>query len=423
MAEVILVDVDKEFTESESERGSKSYVRITIQTETDIPLAAIKPESLVIEEMIGTPYVTCGFTFEDTFGIFVNEKQLESDYRFNVIIGRSPTDYVKYTMKLYKIDHRNRALGVSGQYLTTIILKSFYWDEMSVYIKNRGFANTQFSEVVQTIANDSGIDNTLITPSIARQNVIQPYWTDYDMLKWCTDRTVGSLGSHYSFGATANDGFFFCPLSELYAGATRGLNIFETTSPRIFTFSGDEVLEEPVLQADDIIIDVDYGDVMRKGGSGTIGARYDYITGTYSKQVNTLSASTIPQLSDWGSIAPTQERPSFMSYGGDDPDALSIAKNVLSKESLSFQDIIIMSAGYNDHVLGEKIRVIMPLSEDFSDFKFGVHYAGDYLLTAKQTTFTFSKSAINVVSKLRRHGVNGPVVDNLAQSDTGKSNG
>lgn len=423
MPELVILDQLIDHGEDTDEEV-RSFIRLTSSGDSQVAMGIFTPDEIVIDESFGRGIVTVKITVEDTIGTLVNIKPIEGDFEFKLYVGRSREDYRIYTLKLSQVRYDNYSIGASGDYRVNLILISTHWQEMNQLKRNRVFRDSRYSDVVKTIAEECGLNTDFIAPTkTVYDRIIQPNWTNIDMLHWMTFRSVSeSDGSHFEFCVMNDEGFFFQPFSALRLASLDDLFRFDQFDDGRFILSGDanEDRARSRRKLMDFRVDQPYSDDMMSAGGVRYGY-YDYMNKRYVRESVTISGSDFPQISDWTYVSESQENQGDFHYGFRDTATPDVMQGDMSRVASNMVTVTTSTNGICDVHPGQVIDIMIPVNTDFSDSKFNEYFSGKYIVRARRVVFDIAKQHATTIYRVCRHGMNGAETDGLVQTQRGKA--
>lgn len=426
MAETVLIEQTSK--QDEGDAYTSLYIRLSVDSETDVSLNVFKPKGITVEEGFGKPYVDCKVSFVDTLGSLVNNKLIEGDYLFKLYIGKSPEDFHTYNLKLHSYMSSNGGSGDSSNYTFELHLISDYWQVMSHDRKVQGWRNKKYSEIITEIVEECGINNYTISDTKKTQpTVIKPYWTNHEILKWLSERSYGVNGdSFFTYSAIADGMFFYCSFDDMVNGLIPEMFDFQTIEPRTLVLGGDPVAgdKNEYRRLKDFKVVSNYAPRMSKGASGVNYGYYDYENREYVQGHKKYSEGNEAQLSDWTYMSEDQETIGHFYFGHSDAGKTSdIVKQTISKQINGMLDVVTSTNGLSDIQVGEKVNIKIPVNPEYFDIVFNEYFSGNYIVSRKRTVFRLDNNSANTIFRITRQGVNGTAIDTLTKSTNGKVTG
>lgn len=423
MPETVLIEQTSK--QDEGDAYTSLYVRLSIVSDSDVSLNVFEPTGIVVEEAFGKPFVDCKVSFIDTLGSLTNDKILEGDYLFKLLIGKSPEDFQTYDLKLRSYSGANRNQGESANYETEIHLVSSFWQTMCHDKPVKGWRNKKYSDAIKEIVESCGIENYTVSDTKRSQDtIIQPYWTNHEMIQWMAERSHGVNGStFFTYGAMANGMFFYCSFDDMIDGIIPNMYEFQSIEPRNLVLGGDPFTgdENKYRRLKDLKIVSNYSQKMSSGASGVDYGYYDYDTREYVTGTKTYTNSDERQLSDWAYMSESQETIGSFYFGGrDSRKTEDIASHKVSKAVNGLMDVITSTEGLSDIQIGEKVNVKIPVNPEQFEVMFNEAFSGNYIVSRKRSVYNLKNNTADTVFRITRQGVNGTTVDTLVQSKVGK---
>lgn len=414
--------------------GSKNeeenfYVRVTTDRENQNFISNLKILSVSVREQTGVGTPVCAFTVMDLNGDLINHKIVEGDFVFRLIMERDDKQSNIFTLKPTKISATTTQTSRPDQILYTMHLVSHNWERMMSKKRNRSWKDALYSEVVEDIAKDVGFKHVFVTPTKKRvPNIIQPYWTNFEMLRWIKQRVESANPADsgaFDFAATVNDGFYFASMGSLIRQGLSGVQGPRPTNRTRTLVMRDlrtEDYEKGYRKIEGFDITQDFFGSSFAGATGIKPAHYDYMNKKYVINDTVYFSDTDePQLSDWALVSESQQDDTKILFTHRDTDSEIIAKNKVSDAVNYIQKVAVKVSGICDVNIGDIIEIQIPLSLENSRSIINEHFSGSYLVTMKQSFIDINTPKANTMYKLTRQGVNGVDVKALTKSSRGKS--
>lgn len=425
MADIILIDQFTNQEPSERNRENTFYVRLTVEETSQVDFTFFRPLSLVIEEGLNTGIITCKLMLDDLPGSVVNIKPLEGDFKFRLTVGQDPERVMTYDLKLSKYTYENQSPGESDNYNVVLHLVSAYWEDMILKREARGWRNKRYSDVVQEILDECGMEFSFVSQTKNTiRSIIRPHWTNLELIRWMSERSMSSTDddTFFVFAPLSGNRFFYCPFSHLIDSPLPSQLEYEETDPRAFILSGDRPndQDDPRIKLKNFRIESDYINKLIDGASGVRWGYYDFENRRYVSGKSTYSQSNEKQLSDWAFLSSDHEVGGRVMYGHRDPLVVQRAKSAVSRRVNQLQVVKGSVNGITDVKVGEKVNILIPLSPQFTDIIFNELYAGDYIVSNKRTVIDLDTNRTITVLQFTRQGLNGNDVNNLVESSIGK---
>ena len=414
----------QQLIENDQDVVNNTFIKLEVDASSDIFLTDSKLLGLTVKEVTGTSTFIVSMTITDLFGDLVNHAIVEGSFDFWLTIGRDEFDNVQYKMKPAKINTANIASAASKNYAYTITFVSHSWKEMFLTRHNRAWSDKKYSDIVKEIADEIGFNEVHITETDKLTPLtIQPYWTNFEMLRWIKKRSSSTSGAGFDFALTSNDGFFFSSYGDLITRRTLGIQDTKEQQP-ILTLTMKRLTEDNYddgfRSIDRIELGQDYMIAMKSGASGVSSSHYDYMNKQYTgKREQTFSQSEIPQLSEKAFISESDELVGANIYTFTDTESDEMARQKLSFISNKIQTLRVHTPGVSEVHVGNVVEVQIPLGVDESQLPYNELLSGFYLVTGKETSVGQSGTATTIL-RLTRHGVNTQDTKTLVESRRGR---
>lgn len=413
----------QQMVENDEISVNDTYVKLEVDSYSELFLTNSKLLGLTIKEVTGTSTFIVSMTIVDFFGDLINHAIVEGSFDFWLTIGRNEFDNIEYKMRASKINTANIASAASKNYAYSITFVSHNWKEMFLVRHNRAWRDKKYSDIVKEIANEVGFNETYITETDTLAPLtIQPYWTNFEMLRWIKKRASSPSGAGFDFSLTSNDGFFFSSYGDLIKKRTLGIQGTDEQSSVVLTMKrlSSNDYDNGFRSIERIELTQDYMIALRAGASGVSYSHYDYMNKRYTgKKQQTFSQSEIPQLSEKAFISEGDELVGSNIYSFTDTESEKIAIQKLSFISNKIQTLRVHTPGVSEAHIGNVVEVQIPLGVDESNLPYNELLSGFYLVTGKETTVDESGSASTIL-RLTRHGVNTQDTKTLIDSKRGR---
>ncbi len=411
-----------------AKQSSEEQILVQLSCEQDFEVAFANPQFVKIYEglSMGSPYIIVDFV--DANGDAVNINKMDTNAVFTLSFGKSIEDSRTVRMKISKIDFGNRELGKSSNYAFAVHFVHESWNAFLHQTYNRGWSNIRYSDIVKTIASESGFNVLRIaeTPNTIQQ-VTQPNWSNLKMIQQISDRAkpTNPATGHFEFGIDLEGNFFFMPLSELISKAHENRSNRPASENRsnipLFKLDGNPLSETERTRLKEengfvpqtfhsISVQENYMDKIIQGAGGITTSYYDFETGTYKKKEQKMSETNIDQLSEWSLIHSDNEKSSMRMYGGRDVTIEQKGINRLSNSSNAIQKIEIQCDGTSYVKIGDLVEVLIPNPPEVYTSPYNEVYSGYYIVANIENVFRLHRNtAYKTILTLTRQGIERPI--------------
>jgi len=404
------------------------YIRLTTDKKNQSFIASYKVMGVTVIETMGSGTPLVSIALMDTFGDLINHKIIEGVFEFYLYISNNDTANQRYRLLPSHINSMNATESRNDNQIYTIDLVSYHWPDMYLTRKNKSWRDKKYSDIVKEIAEEIGYQQINVTPTKeVIPNVIQPYWTNYQMLNWIKKRCVANQSlrtGHFDFCSTVDDGFFFMSSGDLVKSKNSGINVSEARGVKTLTMvqKAPNSLETSLRRAIKLEVEQNYMPMMVQGAGGVIPSHYDYMNKKYVVgDTAKFSESAEPQLSDWAFVSEEHEIGDRRIYSHSAMDDVGLAANLNSNAVNSIQKVKALIDGVSDIQMGEVVEVQIPLSQENSKIIFNENFSGFYTVSEKKIIVNLNTNNAQTILKLSRQGVNGAEVNTLIASSRGKS--
>lgn len=404
MAEYVLLD---------KARPDEYYIRIYIDaldSDKDQLISSRVISISVIESIMGgSTYLNLKLI--DGTGDLINNKLLIPSEVFNVAFGvnKESSTTAKFKLSSYDVDVINQ--GNMDQVVVSMTLISDKWEGLFKTSHNRSWNTKRFSEVATAIGEELELI-TDVEESFGRHTIIQPNWTNTQMLKWLTGNAINAnqIGGYF-YALTLDGKILFKTYDNLFSQKPKKeINHFNTkidNNKEGFNLFSSKTNYMPTLN---------------NGGFGLDYGYFDYDTKTFVEKSKTIEDIKERQLSDWYYIAKEHIGNGKYLYGGRNTSVDDVVQNRLLTSSNSVNKVEIYVSGNNDLVIGDVINLIVPTS-NFKKQETIVNelYSGYWLVWKIAHLFDIEDDKYTTHLFLMRSGMNGLSIKGLVKTSTGKN--
>lgn len=368
--------------------------------------------SVIETLMSSTPYLQIKFV--DASGYLISKYPILPDDEFIFTYGTTPDNIQTTTFKLSTIEFDLSTSSDTGSVIVSSSMLHSNWDKIFKKSHQRSWRNKHYSDIITDLADEIGFDEYDIEPTLNTYDVIQPYWTNSQFLKWLADNSVNSnqIGG-YVYGMTANNKFFFKTYDSLYSEATG--------TPKKFIYDVAAIIPNGF---NNITILNRYMPIMSHNGFGTKHSHFDYNTKEYVTDTTLVTDINERQLSDWYYIAESHNEESSFYDGGRNPHTINNVQNKVLNSTNSIHQMSISVNGDPETHIGDIIELEIPVSRNFDeneDAFVNSQYSGYWMVWKAVQQFDVSRRMYLTKLYLSRSGINGLSILGLVQTPVGKS--
>lgn len=392
----------------EEEWPDNFYIRFESEHDTALNAIGIKKIGIIETMTIGSPFLMMNFF--DGFGDLINLAYFSPDAEYNFYIGKSKEENVKVPVKLSMLEFENTIIGAPENVAFDLTFLSNHWNDLLKDTKSRSWKDKKYSEVVEEIIVEIGIEEYDIEPTADLFDIIQPDWTNYQMLKWLSENSKNEIGiAGYDFGFTTEGKFFFNTYNKMYSQKTE----------KKYTLSTVANDERPTFAT--LNFSNNYSGMLNQGGFGLNHTHFDYETKTFTTTKTKYSDSNVVQISDWNFISEEHETASKRFYGGRDINTKTTAENRISNIVNSFYKANIIIKGDMNLHIGDVISLEIPPSQ-FATRKAVINekYSGTWLIQKVDHDLDFDTKVFSSRLTLVRTGMNGTRLKGFTKTTKGK---
>lgn len=416
-----------ERTFAHTEDADGMFVKLTCSEDNE--LQYVKVKSILINESLGLLIPTMIIDFIDGTGDFVNHNRLNTDAIYTFYFGKSMIDASEIKFKIFNIQHGNGTAGRSKNVGFKVIFSHVSWEESIAIKKNRGWSDIKYSAVVAEVVSNKGFDVVDIEESLVEVELVtQINVADGVLISDIQKKaTPASKDGYYVFCGRTDNKFFFKSTFELIK---TGMDAFKEKKMVTLRLGGQPSrAERDKMYSQNAKVPVsftgfggaeNYAGNVANGANGITGSYYDWDAGVYVKSTRTLADINSTQLSEWSLIRTATDYVTKNLFGGRSSEVFDKIDNMLSKTSMTMQDVTITLEGQIGLHCGDIVEVIVPTTED-SEIPYNEMYSGFYMVSDVEHLMTLS-SATDFISKLvlTRNGMDAKDMKGYVRSKKGK---
>lgn len=420
--------------------GAGEDVMVRLETDEDIGAQYVIPKKIQILEglSVGSPYVKIDFIDGD--GDLSNVKKLDTSVIYTLSFGNEVNGLRQIRMYPVKTSYGSGNMGKSENMPFTVHFIHESYRELIHKVRDRGWHNTKYSDVVEEIANECGLNVIGMTPTKHKvETVLQPYWSNLKLLNDIARKAspeAGDRSGHYEFAISLEGEFFFLCLSDLIKKAhertqnrprsenRNGIPLLKLQGNPISDKERRKLLEENGYVPQVFYsykIDESYLESLTQGAGGTTDMFYDFDTGTYKKTQTKLSSSDIAMLSEWSNIHEDDELASLRNYRGRNTYAPEEGKNRVSNLVNTTQRMHITLNANPIIKTGDVVEVMIPTPAETYQIPYNEVHSGFYIVAEVRTDINMYHNTGSLTSlTLARQGVDDKELTGYARSSKGK---
>lgn len=376
-----------------------------------------QPQEITIIESFGSMSPVVSVTLMDKNGDLFNHMKIGTDITFTLSLLRSIDISVDIKLKVARFRMVNGSIGRPTDVSIQIQLVAEKWLDISGKERCRGWYDKKISEVMKEVASECGYSETFITETAEKmQSIVQPYWDNAVFTKWAkTEAFAKKSDSHFEYGATTDNRFFFKSMDELFDDNKSDIkgNTLPVLKLQSFLDSANESKEEQdsnkqipaYFYGFDVLDDYMAGVINGTGGIKTI--YYDYDEDKLIKKDNAATDVNFKQLSDFLSLSESENKNYIRNFHGRGTvEKENQNKTYISDLNMSVSAFSLITDGIPTIHIFDMVEVIIPNSVYNSKEIINQLYSGFYVVASVKHTISFAKTAkYSTTIGLIRHGV------------------
>jgi len=389
---------------------NKQVIRLSADV-TD-PLSVLSISTVVLEEQLGLGSPMLSINMVDGLGDVLGKFLFDPTMVFTLSYGLTEDTLQNATFKFASSKYENASSGSSTNILTTVNFIGSHWEGFLKDTHSRSWTQKRYSAVASTIAAEIGYTAD-VEETKDFHNVIQPDWTNYQLLKWMAENAVNTkdIGGYF-VGLTLDKRLIFRPvdhLAEVVPAATYVLNDSDKKQ------SDDEL---DYFRA--FLVKNDYVSSVAKAASGVKYMYFDFATGQFINGESKVSTSKQRQLSDVFYIADEHENAPNRYYGGRNTNTPSLSENNVLNSANSINRATISIEGNTFLHAGDVLNMIIPSNLAHIDNVIEEYYSGYWLIERIAHVFNMNNGKVVSNITLIRPGINSPLISGYVKSTKGK---
>jgi hypothetical protein len=398
----------KKQTIFEEEWTENLYVKFESEHNTTANGIGIKRLSIIETMELGSPFLNMKLI--DTFGDLMNLHYIspKDDYIFT--LGRSDVSAVAHPFKLSVSNMSNLSLGKTENLSMDVTFISSIWDKNTKDTHCRGWSQMTYSAILEELMVEMGVEEYDIEPTDGVFDVIQPNWTNFQLIKWMSLHAVNTTGqTGYQYGFTSNGKFFFKTIDKLYSQKPVKAYFLGKPAKNVVSFGQFEIKHE-------------YQPVNQQGGFGMEYEYFDYETKQWITGQKKYSETDNRQLSDWCYICKEHENAVNNFSGGRDTNTEKVAESHITNVANFNQKIEIQISGDVDVHVGDVIELLILSGQYTAEYIINEKYSGYWMINKVTHDVLFDSKEFKTYLTLTRNGYNGVEKDlkGFVKTTTGK---
>lgn len=407
--------------------GETDSLYISLSSDIDVSLNSITPIRIEMSEVFNSASPMMTFEFTDANGDLTNHTRIPQNAVFYFDIGYSPLNATRIELRCSKKVLLNQRPGSSEQIAFKMFFVLSNWHEFVSKKKNRAWKDTSHADIVRDLL--ASFPSAEISPtSTTPEFFVQPYWSDFDALRYIRNKSFTSNGGHMELGARLDGSFVFKSTGDMIleqkdAALKKEIPIF-----RLEGQIPDEVLRNEAYADNEAptyfmhyTAEDEYLSAVGAGAGGVSAMFFDTKTDTYVKTDMTYADTTAPQMSDWSGVMTADEGTSIRVYGGRDADVVEESTNMLVDLVDSINKFEITTERALGIHIGRMVEVIIPTPPQIGSIvPQNIFYSGFYLVCGVHHVVNFSRSTVTSTISLMREGCDGKQLDGYSRSIAGK---
>lgn len=398
-------------------RTDRFYIRLDVldvQQQTSLN-AKIISISLIESLSSYIPYLMVKFIDYDA--VLFSKIIIPPDSVFLLTYGTDANNTQQSKFLLNSMKYRQASPEGLSEMVIEMTLAGTEWIPLFASTKSRSFSNMKYSGVVEEIAKEIGVKSTQIEPSLGTQNIIQPDWTNSQMLKFAAVHSVNENGiGNYAFSINRKSELIFRTYNDMFSQQPKiEITSIDTVVSKAYT---DSNAITPAFQ--NIENEQKYG-LNLQGGFGMEYVYFDFFKKEYIIKKTDIRQSGEKQLSDWAYVSASHIGSGKRFDGGRDINTPNVAltRSSLVVDSAQLQSFVI-AANYDINI-GDLIDVRIPDSFSAQKRKLNIIHGGKFLIWKIVNIMSPDDGNFSTMLYMMRCGVGGNAdVARLTRTKVGK---
>ena len=387
------------------EAHEKYYIKLESEYDSKVSAAQITSISVIENFSHGTPFLLLKFI--DGMGDLINHTHMSPSAEYDLYLGVDQKSAKKSSFSISNIGYENMANGRPEYVAMDLTFITAMWPKLIKDTHSRSWSEKKYSDVVKELATEIGFISSDIEDTDKTFNIIQPDWTNLQLLRWLSKHSysINGMGG-YDFGVKIDGTFVFKtldsffnqkPIKELYLSNPTDKSDFFTTFD----------------------IKQRYMDLINQGAGGYDYMFFDYDKKEFIKGSRKISDSKQRQLSDWSYIATEHSEAKRRFFGGCDINTPNLAENRILDVSNSIQSLDISISGDINIHIGDIVNLIIPPSQ-YSKTIVNENYSGYWMVGKVNHNISVNDASFVSYLTLIRSGYDGKKLKGFEKTKTGK---
>lgn len=414
------------FAEYIGNKSELDSLYITLTSDIDFGVSLIKPLSMTLSEKLDRATPSVIFDFVDGNGDLANHNIPQMDATFTLTIGRSIITAKAIKLRMTKIMALNSKVG-SQQVTYRMFLVHSCWDKLIGESVSRGWRDQDPTKVVESIARECGWDNMITNPCDSTLPIIQPNWTNMELIKWITNNTT-ILGGKPRYAGRIDGSFLFNSIQGMVDDQSKDAIAEQIPLLRMEGQDGEDVRSAGVKKNNDIPpyfttykINESHAETRMSGGGGIRSYTYNSHTDTF--MIDTWGVKDLKgqQMSDWVNTSESMVESNKPLYTGRGSDNKSVAMNRIASAVDDAVEMTIALEGSIDTRVGMMLEIIIPIPQSVgSNEPFNIMYSGFWMVSAVNHGIDFGNSSMMTNAVLIRSGHDSKQLNGFTTTEGGK---
>ena len=390
----------------EEEWAENLYFKLESEHDTGATALSLNRMSIIETLFLGSPFLN--LKVNDAYGDIMNINYIspKDDYVFT--LGRSDQSAKTHNFKLSVSDMQNMSLGKTENIAMDLTFISSIWDKNTKDTYCRAWSQMSYSAILEELMGEMGIEEYEIESTDGVFDIIQPHWTNFQLIKWIATQAVSVEGrTGYQYGFTSDGKFFFKTLDNLYSQKPKSSYFLGPPANDKVAFGQFQIRHE-------------YQPVLQNGGFGLNYEYYDFEQGTWVTGSKKYSDTDNRQLSDWCYICEEHESAESLYAGGRNVDTEKVAESVITNVANSTQSIEIQISGDINLHVGDIIELLILSGQYTAEYIINEKYSGYWMISRITHDIIFDDKEFKTYLKLVRNGYNGVDMKGFVKTATGK---
>ena len=324
------------------------YVKLESDHKTQMDLSSFV--SVSIEESLYSATPTTKISYMDSYGDTFTKSELSFSKDYNITIGKDLENAKEFTFTSPNIRFGNSEEGMFHKVAYTLELFNKSWNNLMFGKRSKAWRNATMSDVVEYILVDSGVEDFDIEDTTERSDVIQPYITNFEQIKWIAENSKAkNRHGGFIYGMTAEGKFIFRTLNSLM-GETPKLNLI---------MGYDDLPEDSQYDAKFEYVDgtFSYSNSDSEFLFGNSYYYFDYKTKTFTNERYGIAETNQNTFTDNIMIDKDHTNYRNMVYGGRNTDIKNVLDNEITTTTNHLNEMTISIEGRTDINIGDIVKL------------------------------------------------------------------